>query len=453
MWQIVAAQRRWRRAGKLIAVTSETRPWYLDATPLETLPWRIRLRWATAIAETIVVLFALTFPHADFPLHRLELLIAVSAISQIAIAEWLRRGHTLPRPVAFLALVLDILLLTGLLELTGGPFNPFAVIYAVHIALAAVMLGSVWTWSTAAIATACYGVLFYWHAHEVDPVHHRLNDFPTHLLMMWIAIATTAELAAYFVGQASNALARRERELEQMRARAARSERLISLTTLAAGAAHELSTPLATIALASRELERTAQQSSAVSPVRSLVEDARLIRAEVDRCRAILDQMSGRAGGIAADDPEPVDVGALITELTARLSSERAGRLQLHVADSLPVIHVPRAGFAQTLLSLLNNAFDASAAHEPVSFTADTSDGATLRVRIHNRGARVDAEVLQRAGEPFFTTKEPGHGLGLGLFLARVFAERCGGALTLESRDGTTASLELPLASSTGRVP
>jgi two-component system sensor histidine kinase RegB len=282
--------------------------------------------------------------------------------------------------------------------------------------------------------------------------------------MMWIAVTTVAELAAYFVGQASNALTRREQELELMRARAARSERLISLTTLAAGAAHELSTPLATIALASRELERTAAlldrtvsldrtsgpagmevAGPGAAGVVRLAEDARLIRAEVDRCQAILDQMSGRAGGIAADDPEPVDVGALLAELAARLPGERASRLQVHVASTMPAIHVPRAGFSQTLLSLLNNAFDASTDHEAVAVTAETNDTGALRITIRDRGVTIDAAVLERAGEPFFTTKDPGRGLGLGLFLARVFAERCGGSLTLESGDGTTATLELPI--------
>jgi two-component system, sensor histidine kinase RegB len=120
---------------------------------------------------------------------------------------------------------------------------------------------------------------------------------------MWLAGTVAAELVAYFVGRASIALQRREEALEQMRRRAARSERLVSLTTLAAGTAHELSTPLATIALTARELQRALERRNAG---RELTEDARLIRSEVDRCQAILDQMSGRAGGSTADQPEVV---------------------------------------------------------------------------------------------------------------------------------------------------
>src|SRR4029450_10723701 len=113
---------------------------------------------------------------------------------------------------------------------------------------------------------------------EIEPEHHELGNFPTHLLAMWVTMSAAAELAAYFVAQASDALARRERDLEAMRGRAARSEPLASLTTLAAGAAHEVWAPLATIALTARELEHAAERGAAGN---ALV-DARLIRTEVD---------------------------------------------------------------------------------------------------------------------------------------------------------------------------
>lgn len=424
---------------------ANARPWYLGATPLGTLSWLVRLRWTTAAIEAMVVLVAGLFPHADFPLHRIALLVAVCAVSNALVAFWLSRRGALPRMAALASLTLEVLLLSGLLELTGGPFNPFSVLYAVHIALAAVTLGGISAWAIGVLAAICYGVLFYWHTLEIDEGHHRLNDFPTHLFSVWIAIAATAELATHFIAQASNALAKREEELEAMRARAARSERLISLTTLAAGAAHELSTPLATIALASRELQRSAEAHTGPATA-SLADDARLIRAEVDRCQAILDQMSGRAGGIAADDPERVDVSTAIAELTSRLPADRAGRLQVEITPTLPPLHVPRAGFAQVVLSLVNNAFDASPPGTAVWLTAAESQArGTMRLTVHDRGQRVAPDVLRRAGEPFFTTKDPGRGLGLGLFLARVFAERCGGSLTLESDHETRAVLELPV--------
>jgi two-component system, sensor histidine kinase RegB len=415
-------------------------PWYLGATSRAALPWLARLRWTTALVEGCVVLVILALPHLDLPLDHLTWLIAAAGVANAVVAIWLSRRAAVPVVAAAGALAIDVALLTGLLELTGGPFNPFTVVYAVQVALAAVTLGAAWAWPLGAFATTCYGVLIYWHTTELVPGHHRLNDVPTHLLVMWITIAVTAELAAYFIVQASNALARRERELEQMRTRGARNERLASLTTLAAGAAHELSTPLGTIAIAARELERSV---GTLGGGVALTDDARLIRMEVDRCQAILDQMSGRAGGIAPDEPEPVAVADLLSEIRDRLPPEQAARLQIRVHGAPPVVEVPRAGFRQVVTSLVKNAFDATADSKPVGVEL-THHAEGVRITVSDEGPGMPSAVLSRAGEPFYTTKAPGRGLGLGLFLARVFAERFGGTLTLQSDRGTTAILELP---------
>jgi two-component system, sensor histidine kinase RegB len=424
-----------------IATADDARPWYLSATPLATLPWLIRLRWTTAAIEAAVVVTAVVFRELDFPLRQLAPLILAAALTNIAIAVWLSRVRPLPRPLAFVTLTLDIALLTGLLDLTGGPFNPFSVVLIAHVMLATLTLGKVPGALIGGFAAAAIGLLLYWHTRELDPEHHRLNDFPTHLFTMWIAIAATAELAAYFVVQASNALARREAELEAMRQRAARSERLISLTTLAAGAAHELSTPLATIALASRELQRAAESRGTVP---DLAEDARLIRAEVDRCQTILDQMTGRAGGTAADDPESIDLASLVAEVRAGITSGDSARLDVRLPATQTPVFLPRGGLRQALLSLVKNACDATreTGARVVVDVAQESD--RLSVTVRDPGPGMPADVLERAGEPFFTTKEPGKGLGLGLFLARIFAERVGGRLVVTSDRGTTARLEVP---------
>ncbi|MBS1819772.1 MAG: HAMP domain-containing histidine kinase [Acidobacteria bacterium] len=415
-------------------------PWYLAATTLAAVPWLARLRWARATVESLVVVVWLLLPELDFPLGRVAPLLAVTALLNATAAVRLSHGRPAPPWLSALDLALQPLLLTELLELTGGPFNPFAVAYVVPIALAGLTVG---TWSgilTAAVSAGGYSLLAYWHLTELVPGHHRLNDFPTHLFTMWLSIALTAELVAYFIVQASNALARREEQLEAVRLQAARAERLVSLTTLAAGAAHELSTPLATIALASRELEHAA---TARGTVPDLADDARLIRTEVDRCRAILDQMSGRAGGSAVDEPERFGLDALAGDIRGRLSPDRADRLVLDVTPSARQLFLPRSGLTQAILSLITNALDATGTDAPVRVRIDAV-GQALTVSVIDRGTGMSSELLRRAGEPFFTTKEPGRGLGLGLFLARVFAERLGGSLTLESAQGTTATLQVP---------
>jgi two-component system sensor histidine kinase RegB len=270
-----------------------------------------------------------------------------------------------------------------------------------------------------------------------------LNDLPTHLFTMWTAFAVSAELVGYFVSQASRALGRRQRELEEVRARSARNERLAALTTLAAGAAHELATPLATIAVASGELERTVSRLDASAGRGELLEDVRLIRIEVDRCCAILDQMSGRAGGAAADAVESIDVSRVAAAVTERLTADQAARLQVRIESGVAPLALPPAGIVQVVTALVRNAFEAVTSAQPVTLEINERDG-RVRFEVRDEGAGMAPEVLARAGEPFYSTKEPGRGMGLGLFLARVFAERFNGSLTLHSERGTTAVLEFP---------
>jgi len=421
------------------AATAVPTPWYLSATPITARPWLIRIRAATAALSALVVVVALAWPGLDFPLRQAAPLVALAGVVHGLIAAALARQWTMPAAMVAVSALIDVALLAWLLDLTGGPFNPFAVVFAVHVAFAGVTAGR-WPAATIAVgAVAAYATLLYLHTLEGVAGHHRLNDFPTHLFTMWVAVAATTELAAYFAVQASTAL-------DTMRRRAMRSERIVSLTALAAGAAHELSTPLATIAVAAHELERNA---GAAAP--ALVDDARLIRTEVDRCRAILDQMSGRAGGSTEHAPEALDVGEVIAEAARALPLDAAARVHIDAAPELPTVWAARAGLRQALLSLLANAVDASPAGAAVEVRAHPSDDRTaVRIEVQDRGPGMTPEVLSRAGEPFFTTRGTGKGLGLGLFLARIFAERSGGALTISTDDGTRATLDLPVRAEGG---
>jgi two-component system sensor histidine kinase RegB len=208
--------------------------------------------------------------------------------------------------------------------------------------------------------------------------------------------------------------------------------------TLAAGAAHELSTPLGTIAVAARELERA---SSRQGPA-SLVDDARLIRTEVDRCQFILSRLSGRAGSGIPDEPALLPPAALARRAAEGLPATHRQRLQIRVAEELLQ---PSAGAeaADAVSSLLKNAFDASHPESPVVLRIEPR-GPMLRIEVHDQGSGMSDEVMRRAGEPFFTTKDAGRGLGLGVFLARTFAERLGGTLWFERRGGTLAIMEIP---------
>ena len=239
-------------------------------------------RWGSAAGQLLTIGAAQAL-FGGFPLPRLLALVGVSIASNAVLALGRRRLAD-PRTLCGGALTLDTLLLTGLLQPSGGASNPFSVLYLVYIALAAVVLGARWTWFLAALSVVCYGVLVLGRACGSTHAAHGAADLGAHLQGMWVAFTVAAVLTAYFVVKLSTALERRDAEIAEMRERAARHERLAALTTLAAGAAHELGTPLATIAVAAGELER-ALRALPEAQARALLEDARLIRAELERCR------------------------------------------------------------------------------------------------------------------------------------------------------------------------
>jgi two-component system sensor histidine kinase RegB len=403
-----------------------------------SLDWLIRLRWGAVAGQlgTILVAEALW---GGLPLRFLLLPVAALAASNGLVAATRARAGS-PRLLCGAALTLDTLLLTALLALSGGAYNPFSVLYLVHIALAATVLGARWTWFLAALSIACYGLLFL--APPSDPhAGHRGDELGVHLQGMWVAFVVAALLTAYFVVRLSSDLERRDATMASLRERAARQERLSAVMTLAAGAAHELGTPLATIAVASRELER--QIRALPEPgSRALAEDAALIRSELERCRAILGRLAADSGSRPGETPQAADAASLVAEIVAGVPA--AGRARLRVEQARPGNgpSVPRGALVQVALSLLQNAFEAG--EGPVRLSVEAS-ATRLVLRVEDEGRGMSPEVLARAGEPYFSTKAPGQGLGLGLFIARTLSEQMGGRLRLESRPGrgTTASVEI----------
>jgi two-component system sensor histidine kinase RegB len=384
------------------------------------------------------------FVHLNLSLRTIAPLGLAAAICRTAIALLLQKQRAVPAPLLGLSLGVDAALLTGLLDITGGPFNPFIVMFVTYVWLATVSLSPRWGMFVAAVSVVGFGWLVIDHVRAEIAEHHRLNDFPTHLFTMWVSGAAIAELVAYYVGRARATLAQRQRQLDEARERAVRSEHLASLTTLAAGAAHELSTPLSTIAIAARELERNAERlSAALPPVAPLTADARLIRTEVDRCQTILDGMSGRAPRGTASIAGPLAPGDIVDLVRTRLSEEQQRRLHVEISQDVAAPAAAGAEVVQAVSSLLRNAFDASGPTSDVRLRFEQRD-AMVRIEVHDRGSGMPADVLRRAGEPFYTTKDAGRGFGLGLFLTRTLAERSGGTLQFETADGTTAVLEIP---------
>jgi two-component system response regulator RegA len=196
----------------------------------------------------------------------------------------------------------------------------------------------------------------------------------SHLHGMLVAFVVAAVLVAYFVVQLSAAIEARDREIAAFRDLAMRNERLASLTTLAAGAAHELGTPLGTIAVASKELERALTRLPETQAA-SFLEDARLIRSEVDRCRSILDRLSSDAGDLRGEAPESVPIRTVVDDALANLSADQSARVRVELSAQESTATVPRFALATAIASLLRNALDATPANVPVRLLVASANG------------------------------------------------------------------------------
>jgi two-component system sensor histidine kinase RegB len=296
-----------------------------------------------------------------------------------------------------------------------------------------------------------FGGLFV-HEALVGPHHHvvMLVD-PAHAMEsrlrgMWVAFSLAAIFVVFFVQRVSSALAERDRELERARLLASRREKLASLATLAAGAAHELGTPLGTIAVVAKELEL----ALASDERQEVLGDLRLIREMVSRCRAILNRMSARAGEHAGEALERISAEAWAAAALDGLPFR--DRVVVEGIDRGADIVGPALALGDALRGLLKNALQASGPDAPVALRI-TAERGRVRAAVKDRGPGMPPEILARVGEPFFTTKGPGDGMGLGLFLTRALAEQLDGEFHIASRsgEGTEAWIDLPAAEAAER--
>jgi len=412
-----------------------------------SLPWLVRLRWGLLAAEAAGVLLAHRTLAFELPLVLLVSLLALAGASNAVLHATVRRDESWVPALCAGALALDILVLTTILHSSGGPSNPFSVLYLVYITMAALLLGATSTWGLTALCVGAYGGLFFLGSADAHAGHDH-DAFVGHLRAMWIAFSLTAALTAGSVVRLTAAIQRRDREIDEIRERAASSQRLAALTTLAAGAAHELGTPLGTIALAAGELDRNVARLPEVER-KPLSEDVELIQSQLQRCRQILEQMSAAGGEFTGESVVSLSLGELIDEARAELPAAESDRLVVRL-ETEGAAQLPHRAFSRVLLSLLRNAFDASDDAAPVELSVAVGPGDALEVSVRDHGRGMTPEVLARATEPFFTTKSTGRGsglgMGMGLFLANALAEQFGGHLRLASTPGkgTTAVLVLP---------
>jgi two-component system sensor histidine kinase RegB len=326
--------------------------------------------------------------------------------------------------------VVDVGALALLLYFSGGATNPFAVLFVMPLAISAASLSRRYTWGVAFLILACYSLLYFVHIPLPDPAASG----------MWVNYALSAASIAYCAAGLCALLRRRERGLAASRQNDADAgdDCLVLMGALAAGAAHELRSPLTTMAVLVEELRREQDAGDR----RDRAENLRLMSDQIEACRDILCDLVayGQDARVSDKRVEPVD--RFLDQTVAKWRRLRPGvRLELRRTGMHPAAISTEGSLEQAILNLLNNAADASPHAVEMECRCEARN---LRILIQDRGPGIPAELAGMLGKPFFTTKHDG-GTGIGLRLAKMALDRAGGSLKLSNRPGGGARAEVLL--------
>jgi two-component system sensor histidine kinase RegB len=346
-------------------------------------------------------------------------------------------------------MVWDIIHLTLLIYITGGPMNPFTFLYLLHVTLAAILMQQKWAWSLASMTVFCYALLFFLPPAESIgsgigpdmPICLTRSDMGLHLQGMWIAYTITALFIVYFLNRIRDALDVHQQTLVSLEDEKMKSDKLAALATMAAGAAHEFSSPLSTITIAAGEMINSLESEQIDE---DLLKDARLIKSEVQRCRMILRQLSADAGEHASESFRIISVGMLMDMIGKEFTVETGKEVKFKIENAQQSMMVPVHTWVRSIKGLLKNSYDADNEAEITCRCHQDTDN--LYIVVSDNGPGMDDDTFSKATDPFFTTKETGKGMGLGLFLARTMTECFDGDLQLESVKGKGTTITIKVA-------
>lgn len=405
---------------------------------LRHLAW-LRLAMALALAAAMAVWhWALDL---ELPLAPLAGVL-VMLLGLVVLAEW-RRGRAWPVLDAemLLQLCLDVAVISVLLYFTGGASNPFVSLYLLPVTIAATTLPRRHAAALTVLAAAGYSLLMVYYVPLMPGAHahHGAQDFTLHVVGMWVNFLVCAVLVLWIVSRMAGALRERDRQLALAREKAMRDDRILSIGLLAAGAAHELATPVSTMAVLVKDMAAATRDD----PERA--EDLHTLKAQVDHCRQVIQGLAASAGQARETQSRFTDLRAYVDQTIERWRLLRpAVPLVTHFAMDAPTPVVADDTLSLSLTSLLNNAADASPGGIELATRCDRHE---VTLEIMDRGPGIPAQVMRNAGRALVTTKPSGKGWGIGLLLANATVERLGGSIVLMNRPegGSCTRVTLPL--------
>jgi len=410
--------------------------------------WLIKLRWVAIVGQLLTILATVYIFRIQIPTFWAVIVpILVTVCSNLLLTLWFGRSMTPDSDppwdlILGIVLIMDLFSLTTLLFATGGPNNPFSLFFFVNVSLSALVLNRNWAWTLNVMSILCFAFLLYVH-HPIDQLQLGLDSISQtqnitlqHIGLL-AAFTTCSSVIVYFMNLLTGEVRQQQAAVRRAEESKARFEKIEALGTLAAGAAHELATPLSTIAIVAKDVEKAMEKHPPNFPgSEDLVDDVHLIRSQLDRCRGILDRMSSHAGESIGEQMQSVTMPNLVESCLEGLLERERVHVRLPADAEQWTVNVPVAALSQAIRGLIKNGIDADPSGKPVVVTSSRADGKYL-IEIEDQGQGMPEEILHRVTEPFFTTKPPGKGMGLGVFLAINVLRSVEGDVQYRSRPGT----------------
>ncbi|WP_282361770.1 ATP-binding protein [Pseudomonas sp. PS01300] len=396
--------------------------------------WRLTfIRTLVLAAQAGSVAVAYWTELLPLPWLALSITLGFSMVLCVLTAIRLRTSLPVTELEYAVQLACDLLIHSALLYFSGGSTNPFVSYYLVPLAIAAVTLPWLYSLILSGIALVAYTLLLvqYFPLETFPMAREKMQIYG-----MWLSFALAAGVITFFAAKMAEELRRQQQFQAQRREEGLRDQQLLAVATQAAGAAHELGTPLATMSVLINEMRQ-----DHTDPL--LQEDLETLQEQVKQCKHTLQNLVRAAEANRRMAVQEQEASFWLDEALNRwhlMRPEASYRFQRLGQGTVPRL-APPPDLTQALLNLLNNAADACPTDLEVYLDWDAED---IVISIRDHGPGVPVAIAEQIGKPFFTTK--GKGFGLGLFLSKASVTRAGGSVKLYSHEegGTLTELRLP---------
>jgi two-component system sensor histidine kinase RegB len=385
----------------------------------------LRLRWLAALGQLCAIFIVAQGLEFDVPVIPCIAIVALSALLNLAMQVAFNPMQRLEPDYAAGLLALNIVELAGLLFFTGGLQNPFSFLFLAPVLISATALPIRFTIALGLLAVACSSTLVFFHFPLPWDRDDPLVLPPIYLFGVWLSIMLAIGVTSLYAFQVTEESRKLSDALAATELVLAREQHLTQLDGLAAAAAHELGTPLSTIFLISRELEKTASDGPFAADVKTLREQAQ-------RCRDILAKIAQLSSSGAPFDRMPLST--LIEEVVAPHRDFGVDiKIRIAVAGAREPVGARNPAILYGVGNILENAVDF--ARQTVEVNAWWNSD-TVEIVISDDGPGIAPDILRRIGEPYLSRRPSADdgGLGLGVFIARTLLERTGAKVSFTNR-------------------